>query len=141
MSESPPIRPGPDTRNAGVDYWRAAAKGSLCVPSCSDCDRCFWHPRPRCPYCGSDNVRWKASAGKGTIYTYTVVRQSADPYFKARLPYVVAMVELDEGPRIMTNIVECDVESVRIGNRVSVVFDAISPDMAIPEFRAEAAAK
>lgn len=139
--ESSPTRPTPETRNFGADFWRAAAKGLLRVPFCTGCDRCFWHPRPRCPYCGADDVRWKPSTGKGTIYTYTIVRQSADPYFKGRLPYVVAMVTLDEGPRIMSNIVASDVDSVRVGDRVAVIFDTIAPDIAIPEFRVEAAAR
>lgn len=137
MNAASPKRPSPDTRNAGAEYWQAAANGALLVPLCTECNRTFWHPRPRCPRCGSSKVLWRQSAGKGTIYTYTVVRQSTDPYFKAHLPYVVAMVTLDEGPRIMSNIVECDVDNVRIGNRVSVAFDVVAPNVGIPVFRCE----
>jgi len=137
MTEGNLARPVPDIRNAGAEYWHGAGKGTLLAPLCRSCDLAFWHPRPRCPNCGSDNVVWKQCAGRGTIHTYTVIRQSADPYFKGQVPYVVAMVSLDEGPRIMTNIIDCDVNAVSIGKRVSVAFDPIAPGMAAPVFRLE----
>ncbi len=136
MSEKIPSRPLPDTRNAGAKFWSAAAEGALLVPKCNACTRTFWHPRPRCPHCGSERVDWIRGSGKGTIHTYTVVRQSGDPYFKTKLPYAVAMIELDEGVRLMSNIVETPLEALRIGMRVEVVFEPSSEGMAIPLFRA-----
>jgi hypothetical protein len=79
-------------------------------------------------------VEWTPSNGKGEVHTFTVVRQSADAFFKTKVPYVVAMVQLDDGPLIMSNIVECDVEAVAIGMRVSVVFEPVGEDLAIPLF-------
>ncbi len=137
MSENLPTRPFPDTRNAGEKFWSAAADGKLLVPKCNACARTFWHPRPRCPHCGSERVDWIRSAGKGAIHTFTVVRQSGDPYFKTKLPYVVAMIELDEGVRLMSNVVETPLEALRIGMRVEVLFEAADAKMAIPLFRAE----
>jgi uncharacterized OB-fold protein len=132
-----PTRPLPDTRNAGEKYWQAAAQGVLLVPKCLACARAFWHPRPRCPHCGSDQVDWITASGKGSVHTFTVVRQSGDPYFKSRLPYMVAMVELDEGPRMMSNIVDCAPEKLAIGMRVAVLFEAAAgtEGIAIPLFR------
>ncbi len=132
-----PSRPLPDTRNAGVRFWSAAAEGKLLVPKCDACGRTFWHPRPYCPHCGSDRVDWIEGSGTGTIHTFTVVRQSGDPYFKTRVPYAVAMVDLDEGVRLMTNIVDTPIESLRIGLRVVVLFEPGADEVAIPLFRAE----
>jgi uncharacterized OB-fold protein len=145
MSENPPARPLPDTRNAGKRYWAAAAKGVLLIPKCLECGRSFWHPRPRCPHCGSDRVDWIESSGSGTIHTFTVVRQSADLYFKSKVPYAVAMVEveIEQGPgvRIMSNIIDCPLDALRIGMPVVAVFEQVSEQVAIPLFRPQAAAK
>jgi uncharacterized OB-fold protein len=137
VSENRPPRPLPDTRNAGERFWTAAAEGTLLVPKCNACSRTFWHPRPRCPHCGSASVDWIRSSGQGTVHTFTVVRQSGDPYFKSKLPYAVAMIELDEGIRLMSNIVETPLEVLHIGMRVEVMFEAASGGIAIPLFRAQ----
>jgi uncharacterized protein len=129
-----PTRPLPETRNAGAVYWLAAAKGTLLLPTCRQCARGFWHPRPRCPHCGSDRVEWARSHGKGVVHTFTVVRQSPDAFFKSKVPYAVAIIELDEGPMIMSNITSCEVDTVKIGMRVSVTFEPASDDIAIPLF-------
>ncbi len=137
MADTLPTRPLPDTRNAGEKYWQAAAQGVLLLPTCLACARSFWHPRPRCPHCGSEQVDWITASGKGSVHTFTVVRQSGDPYFKSRLPYAVAMVELDEGPRVMSNIIDCAPEKLAIGMRVTVSFEAAGVGIAIPLFRPE----
>lgn len=128
-------RPLPELRNAGAEYWRAAAKGALVVPTCRQCNRAFWHPRPRCPHCGSEKVEWVASKGAGVLHTFTVVRQSPDAFFKSKVPYVVAMIHLDEGISMMSNIVDCNVDAVKIGARVNVLFEPAADEIAIPVFR------
>jgi len=130
-----PTRPLPETRNAGATFWAKAAEGVLVVPKCKACTRTFWHPRPRCPHCGSDSVDWIRGSGQGTVHTFTVVRQSADPFFKSRVPYAVAMIDLDEGVRIMTNIVDAPLGTLRIGMRVEVLFEEAGEGIAIPFFR------
>ena len=137
MSDNLPSRPLPDTRNAGEKFWSAAAAGALLVPKCNACGKTFWHPRPRCPHCGSDRVDWIRGSGQGAIHTFTVVRQTGDPFFKGKLPYAVAMIELDEGVRLMSNVVDTPIETLRIGMRVEVLFEAAGPAMAIPLFRAQ----
>jgi uncharacterized protein len=134
-------RPLPNLRNAGARFWSAAAAGTLLLPRCTACERVFWHPRPRCPHCGSDRIEWTRSGGKGVIHTYTVVRQTTDPHFKTRLPYAVAMIDLDEGVRLMSNIVDTPLDVLHIGLRVEVVFEAAGTDLAIPLFRANTSAK
>ena len=135
MTEPAPTRPLPDSRNAGVAYWTAAAQGVLVVPKCESCLRTFWHPRPRCPHCGSGRVDWMRSSGKGTIHTFTVVRQSGDPYFRTKVPYAVAMIDLDEGVRLMSNVVDTPLETLEIGLAVEVLFEAAGDGLAIPLFR------
>ena len=128
-------RPLPDIRNAGRRYWLAAAEGVLVLPKCNRCQHIFWYPRAHCPSCGSDALEWVRSSGRGTVYTFTVVRLSNDPFFKTRVPYVVGMVELQEGPKLMSNIVECAIEDVHIGMPVSVLFEGVGEGIAIPLFR------
>jgi uncharacterized protein len=140
VADTLPSRPLPDTRNAGGKYWQTAAEGALLLPKCLQCGKAFWHPRPRCPHCGSANVDWIKSAGRGSIHTFTVVRQSGDPFFKGKLPYSVAMVELDEGPRMMSNIVQCAPDELAIGMRVAVTFEPAAEGIAIPLFRPESKA-
>lgn len=127
-------RPPPDTRNAGRTYWKAAAEGRLVLPHCTSCDRPFWHPRPRCPRCGSSAVAWKEASGRGSVHTYTIVRQSPDEPFRTRVPYVVAMIDLDEGVRIMSNVIDCAPESVTIGMRVRCTFERLDDAVGIPLF-------
>lgn len=115
-------------------FWDAATEGRLVLPRCDACATVIWYPRQLCPACGSTAVSWIDAAGTGTVYSHTVVRKGQGPYRDAG-PYVVAYVELDEGPRIMTNIVDCEPDSVHIGMRVSVVFHPTDKDIAIPRFK------
>jgi len=134
-SERAPERPLPETRNAGATFWSKAAESVLVVPKCTECGRTFWHPRPRCPNCGSEHVDWVHASGKGAVHTFTIVRQSADPYFRTKVPYVVAMIDLDEGVRIMTNVVDTPLEALAVGMRVEVLFEPAGGGIAIPLFR------
>ena len=136
MSEAGPTRPRPDLRNAGARFFREAARNVLVVPKCLACERTFWHPRPRCPHCGSERIDWIESAGRGTIHTFTVVRQSNDPFFATQVPYAVAIVELDEGVRLMSNIVQTSLDAMHIRMRVDVVFEHAG-DIGIPMFRGQ----
>ncbi|HVN35671.1 MAG TPA: Zn-ribbon domain-containing OB-fold protein [Casimicrobiaceae bacterium] len=134
-SERAPERPLPETRNAGATFWSKAAESVLVVPKCTECGRTFWYPRPRCPNCGSEHVDWVHASGKGAVHTFTIVRQSADPYFRTKVPYAVAMIDLDEGVRIMTNVVDTPLEALMVGMRVEVLFEPAGGGIAIPLFR------
>ena len=118
-------------------FWDATAEGRLLLPKCQDCAGLIWFPRPFCPQCGSLNIDWVQASGKGTIYSFTVNRRGAGDLveYKDPVPYVLAYVELEEGPRIMTNIVGCDPDSVRIGQAVEVVFHDTGQGSALYRFK------
>jgi uncharacterized protein len=119
-------------------YWEAAGLSRLLVTSCHSCDAVIWHPRPFCPVCSSLDVGWTEASGFGVIYSYTVVRKGGEAEYAAQMPYVLAYVELDEGPRMMTNIVDVDLPSLAIGLRVRAVFHAVGDGTALTRFtRAE----
>lgn len=110
--------PAPDHETQ--PWWDAAAEGRLVYKHCTACGHSFLYPRAFCPECWSEDVEWAESAGRGTVYTYSVVRQNDLPPFNERVPFVIAMVDLDEGPRLMTNIEGCEPEDVKIGMPVQV---------------------
>lgn len=115
-------------------FWEATKEGRLLLTRCRSCDESIWYPRPICPFCHSTDTEWIPASGRGHIYTFTVVRRAGGQWGDAT-PYVVAYVELDEGPRMMTNIVDCDAELIEIGQSVEVVFHRSSEGSALPRFR------
>ena len=128
-------KPLPIVDPESAPYWSALKERRLILKHCRDCGRHHFYPRALCPHCHSDALEWSDSRGTGSIYSYTVARRPAGPAFKADAPYVVAVVELDEGARMMTNLVTDDVESVRIGQRVAVHFDAVTDEVTLPRFK------
>lgn len=103
-------------------YWSANRRRQLLVPRCDRCGLVFWYPRDFCPDCGSTDVTGVESAGTGHVYSVTVTRHGPGLY-RSQPPYVLALVELDEGVRVMTNVVGTAPETVHIGQRVRAVFD------------------
>lgn len=113
----------PPPRNDETEpFWAAVAEGRLAVPVCDACGHHIWYPRAWCPVCGGTVVTWTQLSGQGRVYALTVVRKSRGPWADAA-PYVVAYVELAEGPRVLTNIVTSDPDSVVVGMPVHAVFD------------------
>lgn len=104
----------PETHPEHQDYWDAAKEGKLLIKQCVSCGEYHYYPRVMCPFCMSDKTMWKEAKGTGIIYTYSVMRKGT--------PYAIAYVTLDEGPRMMTNIVDCNLDAVHIGQKVKVVF-------------------
>lgn len=102
-------------------FWKATSEGRFILQRCDACDVVVWFPRKHCPECWSENLATFDASGEGTVYSYTIIRKVANEY-KQATPFVVAYVELAEGPRIMTNIVGCDVDSVRVGMPVAIEF-------------------
>ncbi|MFI0405618.1 Zn-ribbon domain-containing OB-fold protein [Actinomadura sp. 3N508] len=117
---STPLPPADFTSNE--TFWTATAEGRLLLPRCESCATVIWYPRPFCPRCGGRHVTWFPASGEATVYSYTVVRKARGEY-RDLTPYVVAYVELAEGPRILTNIVGCDPSEVSIGQPVTLMFD------------------
>jgi uncharacterized protein len=129
--------PAPNVLPEVKPFWDATAEGRLVLPQCVDCQTVVWYPRPFCPACGSLKVEWIQASGRGDVYSFTVNRRGqADlPAYRDAGVYVLAYVELDEGPRIMTNIVDCAPDEVRIGQKVEVVFHDTGQGCALARFR------
>ncbi len=109
-------------------FWDAAREGRFMVPVCTACGKAHWYPRAICPFCASDKVEWRAASGKGTIYTFSVMRRAKDLY-------TIAHVTLAEGPTMLTNIVDCDFDMLRIGQAVAVVFKETENGPPAPMFK------
>ncbi len=115
-------------RNAENDaYWAAAADGKLLVKYCKACGEHHAYPRTLCPFCFSDQTEWRTASGKGTIYSYSVMR-------RAPIPYAIAYVTLAEGPSMMTNIVDADFDALRCGQSVNLVFKPSEGGPPLPMF-------
>jgi uncharacterized OB-fold protein len=134
VSESGLPAPAPPVTSETTPFWDATAEGRLVIPRCDACAAFIWYPRLRCPACGSTDVSWVKASGRGTVYSHTTTMKGQGAYRGAG-PYVLAYVELDEGPRMMTNIVGCDPDDVSVGQAVEVVFDATGEGPALPRFR------
>lgn len=106
-------------------YWAAVANGVLVHQSCSDCGYNLAYPKKHCPRCGSRHLTWQESSGQGTVYSFTVVHRAPNAALRDRVPYVLALVDLDRGVRRMTWIVDCPPERVHIGMPVQAVFRTI----------------
>ncbi|MFI5887542.1 Zn-ribbon domain-containing OB-fold protein [Streptomyces sp. NPDC051554] len=103
-------------------YWEAAAQGRLLLRRCADCGRAHHYPREFCPHCWSDNVTWEPASGHATLYTWSVVHRNDLPPFGERVPYVAAVVDLAEGPRMMTEMVQAGPAELHAGMAVEVAF-------------------
>lgn len=109
------------------EFWAAAAQGRLLLKTCSDCGKPHWYPRVACPLCGSPDLEWRQASGRGTLYAFSPARR-ADP------PYILAYVTLDEGPMLMTNIIDARFEDLRIGQAVRVRFQPAAEGRMMPFF-------
>lgn len=125
--------PVPEVNPETAPFWAATAQGKLLLRRCNDCNEFIWYPRTICPECSSMNTDWYESAGTGTIYSFTVNNRGDGPYREAT-PFVLAYVELTEGPRIMTNIVADDLDSLAVGLPVRVIFDDTGSGSALYRF-------
>lgn len=130
MSSLPTNAPAVNPESA--PFWEATKRDILLLPRCQSCSTVIWYPRGFCPVCHSRSVSWFEATGRGTIYSFTTSMRGMGPWAEA-VPYVVAYVDLEEGPRVMTNIVDCDPDSLEIGQDVTVVFDPAG-DYKLPRF-------
>lgn len=129
--EKPLPRPTEDS----APYWDAAGKGELRMQKCSDCGHVRFPPSLLCARCLSEQSEWVQLGGRGKVYSWIIVHQSQHPAFAPDTPYNVAIVELDEGPRLHTNLVDCANDDIHIGMPVEVVFDKVADDATLVKFR------
>jgi uncharacterized OB-fold protein len=118
-------------------YWDGAREGRLMLPKCRACGKAFMHPRVRCPFCASADIAWIQASGRGTLVSFEIAHQILNKTFKVKPPVVLAMVELDEGPRLLTNLVnvEPDPRTIRCDMPVEVVFDQQTDEISLPMFQ------
>jgi len=128
------LRPLPRPDNVTAPYWEAAARRELLIQRCPACGHRQFYPRALCTVCGA-NPEWERASGHGTVHTFTVIRQNYAKPFRDELPYVVAMIELDEGPMMMSNVTHCAPDDVRIGMAVEAYFVTADDDIGVPFFR------
>jgi uncharacterized OB-fold protein len=136
MTEKKYSKPLPRIDEESKGFWEACQRHELYVQRCRACRSYRYYPRAVCPACLSDDTEWVKSSGRGSVYTFTVTYQNQAPGFREELPYVLAYVELAEGVRLLTNIVGCPPEDVRIGMPVEVVFDEVTAEVTLPKFKA-----
>jgi uncharacterized protein len=132
MPEQPerplPLFPEPDT----APFWAATAEHRLTYQICRACGQVVFHPRRHCTCCTSGDLEWRDSAGAGTVYTFTVIRQHGHPFFRARIPYVVGLIDLDEGFRMVAEIA-ADPQALQVNQRVTVTWEDHA-DLSVPIF-------
>ena len=127
--------PNPLHREASLPFWEAARRHELLMPRCKMCDRLFFYPREVCPVCLSPEIDWMKVSGRGRLYSFTVIHQPANRAFQPDAPYIYAMIQLDEGPRMISNLVACPIEDARIDMPVVAVFDDVTPEVTLVKFK------
>ncbi len=120
-------------------YWESCRRGELVIQRCEKCGQYQFYPRGICANCWSTDIRWVKSTGRGTVWTYTVTYQNRTQGFAQEVPYVLALVELEEGVRMFSNIVECNPRDVTIGMPVEVTFVQATGQISVPFFKPSAA--
>jgi uncharacterized OB-fold protein len=126
------LRPLPEPTPESKPFWDACRDGKLVLQHCKSCGEVNWFPRGLCRFCAADNFEWVASNGRGTVYSFSVITRASDSGIPT--PYVLALVDLEEGPRLMTHIIECAPATVAIDMPVEVRFQALTEEVSLPVF-------
>ena len=127
--------PLPVANADSLPYWNAARERRLLIRKCKACETLHFMPRHLCPACWSDQLEWVEAKGTGSVHSFTIIRRAPMAAFAPRAPYVLALIDLDEGPRMMANVLGEDALSVRIGDRVKVTFEERGEGAMIPQFQ------
>ena len=129
-------KPLPRSTPETQPFWDGTRDGRLMIMHCNACSRDYFYPRPYCPYCFSADTTWKQASGRGTLHTYIINHRPA-PGFENEAPYVIAVVQLEEGPRMMSNLVDVDPDpaKLQIDMPLEVVFDTVNDQVTLPKFR------
>lgn len=133
--ERPEELPLPQPSEEAVAFFEALRKGELRVPKCATCGRLSYPPRAMCPDCQSFDFEWARVSGRGTLYSYVVTHQAIHPALVGHTPLATVEVELEEGPRITSNLVDVPPDAIEIGMAVEVVFEKINDEVTLPLFR------
>lgn len=133
---TPVSRPLPTIHGEAREFWEGCARHELRLQECRACGRRQFYPRALCRHCWSTDLTWVASDGRGEVYSFTVVRRAPSPAFDELVPYVVALVDLDDGVRMLSHVRGVDPDELEIGRRVEVEFDDLTDEVSLPVFRA-----
>lgn len=128
-------KPAPAVTEDGAPWWEGCRHGELRVQRCTACGQLRWPPAILCARCLTDGGEWVTLSGRGTVYSFIVVHRPQHPAFFGDVPYNVAIVELEEGIRLHSNVVGCTNEELRLGMPVEVVFEKVSDEVSLPKFR------
>ena len=128
-------RPKPRPTELSTPFWDAAKRRELQIQRCTSCGKHVFYPRYSCPHCGARELNWVRASGRATVYSYTVARRPTHAAFAARVPYVIAIVELEEGPRMMGNVTGVDPDDMQIGTPVEIYFVQADEGVAVPLWR------
>jgi uncharacterized OB-fold protein len=129
-------KPLPLATPTSAPFWNGLKDGVVRLQRCGTCQSWVFYPRNRCPGCLSDALQWRDVSGKGTLYTYTIARQPTSPHFANEVPQLLAVVELDEGVRVTTTLVNIAPDAIKIGMRVKPYFDHVSDDVTLLRYQA-----
>ena len=118
-------------------YWEGLREQKLMLPRCRACRRAFFYPRVVCPHCHASDIEWFQASGRGKLHSFEIAYQSFNKAFKVKPPFVLAMIELEEGPRMMSNLIsiEPDPKKIRCDMPVEVVFEKQTEEITLPLFR------
>lgn len=127
--------PNPSNPELTRPFWEAAKRHELVMPRCRMCASVFFYPREICPSCFSADLEWVPVSGKGRVHSFTVVYQPGIAAFRDDTPYIYVMVQLDEGPRMVSNLVGCAIEDAKVDMPVTAVFDDVTPEVTLVKFQ------
>jgi uncharacterized OB-fold protein len=130
-------KPLPNAANEELTkpYWEATKRHELVMQRCKRCSSYVWYPRELCTSCLGSDLEWVKMSGKGRLYSYTVIYQPASPVFRDDVPYVFAMIQLDEGPRMVANLIDVPLDQVQVEMPVQIVFDDVTPEVTLPKWK------
>ena len=135
MDEQPYAKPLPRPNRLSRPFWDGAKRHELLLQKCGACGHVWFPPSTRCPKCLSAEYAWSKASGRGRVWSWVVMWQRYFPAFEADIPYNVAYVELEEGPKLMTNIVGCENDAIYCDMAVEVVFEDVTDDISLPKFK------
>ncbi len=133
-TEAEYTKPLPTIEPETEEFWKAAKRHELFLQRCNACGEVIHFPRVMCYRCLSEDLGWFKSTGLGTVYSFTIIHQVAHLGFESEVPYVYAIIDLDDGARMISNVVNIDPSAVEVGMRVQVTFDDVTPEISIPKF-------
>lgn len=135
MPDTTHLKPLPIITEENRPFWEACKQGKLLLQYCDACLLYQFYPRLYCMSCGAQNPRWVEASGQGIVYSYTIIRQNKSPEFHDDVPYNVALIQLEEGPRMLSNVIDIAPGDLRVDLPVIVVFDPVSDEISLPRFR------